>query len=628
MPTEAQQSDFDFIIVGSGAGGGPLAANLAKSGFRVLMMEAGGDDSDNVGTQIPAFHPLITEDESVAWSYYVDHYSKQPDRDFKYQNGKGILYPRCSTLGGCTVHNALITVCPSNNDWDQIAQITGDGSWCADNMRRYWERLERCRYGLNKLHDYIRSVLSLFNLPWNPGRRGFDGWLTTSTADPKLLLDDKKLLRITTEAIEQSFEEKIGNPLRRLFRGMDLNDWRVLQSKASGIALTPLSSKQGKRIGPREYLKQTQKQFPDRLVIKTNVLVCRVIFEDSERKAPKAVGVEYVQGKDLYKASPNFDLKRAKQVCKNERQTVYARREIILSAGAFNTPQLLMLSGIGPEKELRKHRIPITHALPGVGQNLQDRYEIGVVVELNSNLKLLKNAQFKIDMSDPNFAEWEKFGTGLYSSNGSVIGLTKRSTTDKPVPDLYIFGVASEFKGYEPGYSRTTMETKNRFSWMVLKGHTNNQAGTVQLNSKNPWDVPNIHFHYFDEGSSGWEGDVEGVKFIRRMNSDAGLKGIIEQETYPGPDFSSGDQLRQKIRDDAWGHHASCTCPIGTNDDPMAVLDANFRVRGVRNLRIVDASVFPKIPGLFIAASIYSISEKASDVIAAAHGHCPSQEAD
>jgi choline dehydrogenase len=106
---------------------------------------------------------------------------------------------------------------------------------------------------------------------------------------------------------------------------------------------------------------------------------------------------------------------------------------------------------------------------------------------------------------------------------------------------------------------------------------------------------------------------VEGVEFVRRMMRRA--SEVVEKELVPGENVSTREQIREFVRNEAWGHHASCTCKMGPNDDEMAVVDSNFRVHGTTNLRVVDASVFPRIPGFFIVTSVYMISEKASDVI-------------
>ena len=135
--------DCDYVIVGSGAGGGTLAARLAEAGMRVVVLEAGGDPRDGPGLpedyDVPAFHPLASENPALRWDVFVRHYADedQQRRDDKLRPD-GILYPRAGALGGCTVHNAMILMAPHDADWDDIADLTGDSSWRAAAMWRYF----------------------------------------------------------------------------------------------------------------------------------------------------------------------------------------------------------------------------------------------------------------------------------------------------------------------------------------------------------------------------------------------------------------------------------------------------------------------------------------------------------
>jgi len=199
------------------------------------------------------------------------------------------------------------------------------------------------------------------------------------------------------------------------------------------------------------------------------------------------------------------------------------------------------------------------------------------------------------------------------------MAVVKRSALQPELPDLFCLAFMADFRGYFPGYSRLLPKGRNYLTWAVLKAHTNNTAGRVTLRSKDPRDTPAINFHYFEEGndSSGadLQGVVDGVRFVRQMTDE--IADLIEEEELPGRALQGDDELADFIRGNAWGHHASCTCAIG----PKArngVLNGNFEVHGTTGLRVVDASVFPRIPGFFIVASVFMVAEKAADTILAA----------
>ena len=625
-------SDFDYIIVGSGAGGGPLAANLAKAGYKVLLMEAGGDacsedPANQLLYEVPIFHGLSTESKACAWEFFVRHYTDdaQQAKDSKAVKFKGkdsIFYPRAGTLGGCTAHNAMITVVPQDSDWKYIADLTQDDSWRPAKMRGYFERLEDCKYVPNpnslenKIGNFISSIAELFkgkeDFRNSSDGHGFNGWLPTCEADPKLALKDPEIIEMLVSAVGSALFAHVGDPLIRLDTRFDPNDIRNSAVSPEGVAFTPLAVENGKRQGPREYLLRVQKASPDNLTIKKNALVTRVLFEGK-----RAIGVEYIDKAHIYECDPGAISERDSL----PREQIRVKHEVILSGGAFNSPQMLQLSGIGPRADLERLGIPVLVDLPGVGQNLQDRYEVTIISDFRRNFSLLDGATFSLPeegVTDPVFQQWKTAGTGVYSSNGSIIGIIKRSKSDLPDPDLYIFGLPGYFKGYVPGYSKVFEQYRNIFSWAVLKARTSN-TGEVRLASTKPWEQPEINFKYFGDGQRENDPDLDavlsGVKFARHMNSKLALLGTISDEQFPGPACQTDDQVRQHIRNEAWGHHASCTNKIGVSSDPMAVLDSRFKVFGTEGLRVVDASVFPKIPGYFIVTPTYMVSEKATDVI-------------
>lgn len=587
-------AEFDYVVVGSGAGGGTAAARLAERGASVVVLEAGGDPCDNLryDYQVPAFHALECENSAVEWDFFVRHYAGD--------DAPRVLYPRAGTLGGCTVHNAMIFVSPHNEDWQSIADLTGDASWRPENMRRYFMRVERCSY---------RPVQRLLNvLGINPSRHGFGGWLNVELPNltPSAVAD--ALSELWTElAREFTMDPDKLRKLRWLAEaGLDANDWRLVCEDSVGLRSTPLSTRKHRRTGTRERLLDVQRRHRDRLAIQLNALATRVLFDGETR----AVGVEYLQGEGQYRAgkpgSANGVLRSVK-----------ARREVILAGGAFNTPQLLMLSGIGPAEHLRSVGIDVRVALDGVGSNLQDRYELGVVSRMQHLWEFFDNATFS--PGDPQFREWNTAApSGAYTSNGAILSLVKKSSVAQGPPDLFCMLLAAPFKGYYPGWAREMLSHLDRMTWVVLKAHTRNRAGTVRLRSQDPRDIPDIEFNYFaDGGDQDLQAMVEGVRYVRALNATlAGEHAIVEE--IPGTDIDTDEKLREFIRKNAWGHHASCTCAIG-NPTEGGVVSSDFRVHGADGLRVVDASVFPKIPGFFIAGATYTIAEKAADVILAAH---------
>ena len=316
--TTPKEAEYDYIIVGSGAGGGPLAANLAKAGYKVVILEAGGDE-DSLNYSVPAFNGLATEDEEYRWDYYVRHYSdqEQQEKDPKFVPAEdGILYPRASTIGGCTAHNALITVYPSNSDWDRIADLTGDPSWHSDNMRTYYQRLEHCLY------------IPPDELPGT--RHGINGWLYTDVANTESNVPDAQLSGTILRAFDIASKQFGLGPLP----DNDPNNWDVAEERLAGWHVEPLASNNGVRNGSREYIRQVQADYPDKLTVKTHVLVSRILFDEALPDQNIAIGVAFLDGRNLYKADP---LAQPQPLSNIPKKRLFAKREVILACGAFNT---------------------------------------------------------------------------------------------------------------------------------------------------------------------------------------------------------------------------------------------------------------------------------------------------
>ena len=613
---------YEYIVIGSGAGGGPLAARLALAGHKTLLLESGSDPGSSVNYTVPAFSARASEDPELAWNFFVRHYADdaRQARDFKttYDTPegkeytglnpppgsklKGTLYPRASGLGGCTGHNAMIAVYPQQSDFEYVATLTGDVSWAPSNMRKYFVGLED--------NNYLLPLV---------GGHGYDGWLPTQFAPVSVITTDLQLLSVI---LGGAFG--LGNltggvfNLATLLAG-DPNADTKARDTEPGVYQVPISTNDGQRAGSREFVLAVSeakdssgaKRYP--LDVRLNCHVTKVTFDESSTP-PRATGVEFLDGQFLYKASPKSN------GATGTPGTATASREVIVSAGVYNSPQILKLSGIGPADELESFQIPVIVDLPGVGTNLQDHPEVMVQGKAPENFTALAGCTVDGTEQDPCLRRWRNpilGDRGLYASSGLGAALYyKSSASTNGDWDTYVFGGPVNFRGYFPNYALNTTEDHDWFSWVILKSHPSNTAGTVKLLSANPLDVPAITFNYFDTGNGDWQADVTAMTEAIDLARDSFARQLVPiDEVLPGADMKSKEALSDYIRDTAWGHHASSSCPIGADDDPMAVLDSSFRVRGTEGLRVVDASVYPRIPGTFTAVSTYMVAEKAAEVI-------------
>lgn len=686
---DRDKTPIDFLLVGAGAGGAPLAARLVERGYTVLLLDMGPAKPDKPAnahvenTDVPLLHPEVTEDPRHALRFFVNHYDTDPQQsiDPKVQKAapnpnvygspvansddeKGVFYPRAQGLGGCTVHNAMITIAGPGEDWDHIAEATGDESWRGPRVRSYFERLERCWYNRPTFFGRVRQFFGL-RTGWEGDRHGTNGWLDTTLADLSILGRDPKLFQVVLNAAKGSLAEGVenfGEFFRGLIRGrafpaLDPNHWETQRKSAEGLVRIPTAiAPDGVRSGVRGRLDGLRAEAKARLLVLTGA--CATGIEFAPGPDLHAVGVRVLPREHTYEADPNATVPPADWQA--QQVVLFCRREVVLCGGAFNTPQLLMLSGIGPKEHLAEHGIECRAHLPGVGQNLQDRYEVPVVGTVNGDFESLRGigstSRNPVAEADPALEQWRTNAghpaseRGPYATNGGLIGIFKRTTQEDAVPDLFIFALPGYFPGYHVGYSRPAAfarlltphqagqpiteaqrtaedqqalaEKKRTVTWLILKARTRQHGGEVRLRSASPFRRPEINFRSFPLGAADPDARalVEGVQFVQRFLERGVRTGLYEKHDCPGfSDPAFGNDLNVWVRNVAWGHHACGTCKIGRDGDPNAVLDSRFRVRGVAGLRVVDASVFPRIPGVFIVTNIYMAAEKAADVLTEDH---------
>ncbi len=316
------------------------------------------------------------------------------------------------------------------------------------------------------------------------------------------------------------------------------------------------------------------------LDIQTHALTTRVIMEGKT-----AVGVEYRQGSKTLR--------------------VRARKEVILSASSFNSPKLLMLSGIGPADHLKEHGIEVVHDLPGVGRNLQDHLEVWVQQEctqkitLNSWLGPLAKAWIG--------ANWLFLKRGLGTSNQFESNGYIRSRAGMKYPDIQFHFLAGAI-----AYDGSSAFKGHGFQ-VHLGANKPKSRGWVKLKSADPEAPPEIVFNYFAEEEDK-EAFRAGLRWTREIFAQPALDEYRGKEVSPGPDVQTDEQIDQWLAETAeTAYHPAGSCRMGTDD--MAVVDPECRVHGVRNLRVVDSSIMPTVTNGNLNAPTIMIGEKAADHI-------------
>ncbi|WP_318442609.1 choline dehydrogenase [Photobacterium leiognathi] len=328
------------------------------------------------------------------------------------------------------------------------------------------------------------------------------------------------------------------------------------------------------------YLRRALKR--SNLTLKKGIVARKVLLDGK-----KAVGVEFEQSGKL--------------------SQVFATKEVISSAGSIGSVQLLQLSGIGPAAVLENAKINLVHDLPGVGANLQDHLEVyfqyhcNEAITLNSKLDLVSKGKIG--------AQWLLTRTGLGATNHfeSCAFIRSRKGLKWPNIQYHFLPAAMRYDG------RAAFDGHG---FQVHVGPNKPQSrGTVSVVSNDPHAKPKIEFNYIstDQDKQDWR---DCIRLTREIMAQSALDQYRGDEIQPGADITSDQAIDQWVKENVESaYHPSCTCKMGDDDDVMAVLDPQCRVRGIENLRVVDSSIFPTIPNGNLNAPTIMVAERAADFI-------------
>jgi len=479
-----------------------------------------------------------------------------------YAAGRQIYLCRGKVLGGSSCVNVMLYTRGTREDYDQW-QVKG---WSGDEVLQYFKKAENSHRGADAHHN-VNGEWSTCEVPYqNP------------------------LSRLFLAACEQ-----FGSPANN-----DFNDWSKPQV---GHGRYDVCMQGGVRVdAATAFLEPCLDR--KNLTVSTGALVRRLLFDGT-----RTTGVEYSLGGGT-----------------SRKANLAPTGEVILAAGACASPQILMLSGIGPKDELTKHGIPTFVDLPGVGKNFQDHpaavvsYECtpaGKGVSVTSEIRIPGTK-----ITNP-FAvfKWLFSGSGPLASVGCDHGGFFKTNAALPdgQPDLQVRFLAARALAADgmATYSnfRNTLNPKDGFTFQSIAVRPQSR-GELTLRSSDPADAPLITTNFLKDPEDR-KTIREGLRLSRRIvhETDA-LKPFLDKEVYPGEHVKSDDDLDAYIASSVHtGNAIVGTCKMGGPDDKFAVVDQNLHVKGVEGLRVCDASVMPTLPGGQSGAATVMIAEKASDLI-------------
>jgi choline dehydrogenase len=549
-------AEFDYVIVGAGTAGCLLANRLsADPSKRVLLVEAGRKDNYH-WIHIPVGYLYCIGNQRTDWLYRTE-----PDAGL---NGRVLRYPRGKALGGCSSINGMIYMRGQARDYDQWAALTGNDAWTWANCLPDFKAHES-HYKLDDgpgAGNAFQSAPALEKFAAQHGARG------------EWRVEKQRLSWEILEAFAQAAQQ-FGIPATDDFN----------QGNNEGVGYFEVNQKNGWRWNTAKAFLRPVCTLRRNFTLWTQAHATSLKIERAADGQLRCLGVNL-----MHNGTP---------------VTALAAREVILSAGSIASPQLLQLSGIGPAALLRQHGVEVVQDTPGVGANLQDHLQIRAVYKVQGvkTLNTLAGSPWGKAMIGLEYV-WKR--SGPMSMAPSQLGAFTRSDPSMPYPNLeyHVQPLSLDAFG-EP------LHRFNAFTASVCNLNPSSR-GTVRIKSKQIEDAPAISPNYLNTPEDR-KLAADSLRVTRKIMAQPALAKYQPEEFKPGVQFQTDAELAKLAGDIANTiFHPVGTVKMGRDDDPMAVVDSQLRVRGISSLRVVDASVMPTITSGNTNSPTLMIAEKAA----------------